>query len=179
MSMLTKLKYGGADIEELIHMYKQFIRGSLEYCSVAWSSSLTAQQSYSLERCQAVALKIILQESFVSYSAALEMSGLQTLEARRSSRSLDFSLKCTKHPENARFFPKNPNLDISIPVRNREHFKVNFGRTQSYTNSAIPYCQRLLNEHFRRLEEEREEEGEEEGEGGGQEGGGEEEGGRG
>jgi hypothetical protein len=56
--MLTKLKYGL--IEELIHMYKQFIRGCLEYCSVAWSSFLTAQQSYSLERCQAVALKTSL-----------------------------------------------------------------------------------------------------------------------
>ena len=106
MSMLTKLKYGGADIEELIHMYKQFIRGSLEYCSVAWSSSLTAQQSYSLERCQAVALKIILQESFVSYSAALEMSGLQTLEARGLVRCLDFCLKCTKHSEMQDFSTK-------------------------------------------------------------------------
>ena len=36
MSMLTKLKCGGADTEELIHMFKQFVRGSLEYCSVSW-----------------------------------------------------------------------------------------------------------------------------------------------
>ena len=173
MSMLTKLKYGGADIEELIHMFKQFVRGSLEYCSVAWGSSLTAQQSYSLERCQATALKLILQESYVSYSAALEMAGLQTLEARRLNRYLDFSLKSIKHSQNNRFLPKNPNLESNLEVRNREIFEVK--------QSAIPFCQRLLNEHFRLLGEDREEEGEEEGEGeGGGEGGGreEEEGGR-
>ena len=60
MSMLTKLKYAGVCIDELIHIYKQYIRGTLEYCSVAFSSSLTMQQAASIERCQAVALRIIL-----------------------------------------------------------------------------------------------------------------------
>ena len=34
-------------------------------------------------------------------------------------------------------------------MRDREKFKVNFARTQQYQNSAIPYCQRLLNKHVR------------------------------
>ena len=110
MSMLTKLKYAGVGIEDLIHIYKQYIRGTLEYCSVAFSSSLTAQQSASLERCQAVALRIILSESYVSYSAALEMCGLDLIESRRLARCLQYSLKCTNHAQNARFSPLNPNL---------------------------------------------------------------------
>ena len=130
MSMLTKLKYAGVCIDELIHMYKQYIRGTLEYCSVAISSSLTVQQSASLERCQAVALRIILNESYVSYSAALEMCGLELLGTRRLARCLEFSLKCIQHPQNARFFPLNPNLSGAQQVRYRERYKVNFSCTK-------------------------------------------------
>ena len=34
-------------------------------------------------------------------------------------------------------------------VRDREEFKVNFARTKQYQDSAIPHCQKLLNEHAR------------------------------
>ena len=34
-------------------------------------------------------------------------------------------------------------------VREREEFVVNFARTKQYQQSAIPACQRLLNNHFR------------------------------
>ena len=148
-------------------MYKQFIRGTLEYCSVAFSSSLTVQQSASLERCQAVALRIILNESYVSYSAALEMCGLDLLETRRLARCLQYSLKCIVHPQNARFFPLNPNLSGEQQVRYRERFKVNFSRTKQYQESTIPFCQRLLNSHDAQQQKEREAlgEGEEEEEG--------------
>ena len=37
---------------DIILNYKQFIRTVLEYCSVAFHSSLTVAQSDSLERCQ-------------------------------------------------------------------------------------------------------------------------------
>ena len=77
------------------------------------------------------------------------MTGLEKLSTRRVARCLDFSLKCTEHAQNSRFFPKNPNLVSSNEVRDREAFKVNFARTKQYQNSAIPYCQKLLNEHVR------------------------------
>ena len=160
ISMLTKLKYAGVCIEDLIHMYKQYIRGTLEYCSVAFSSSLTAQQSASLERCQAVALRIILNESYVSYSAALEMCGLDLLESRRLARCLQYSLKCIDHPQNARFFPLNPNLFGEQQIRNREKYKVNFSRTKQYQESTIPFCQRLLNNYDAEQQKERMEKGE-------------------
>ena len=149
--MLTKLRYAGETIENLIHIYKQFIRSKLEYCMVAMHSSLTAQQANSLERCQAVCLRIILQESYISYEAAMEMTGLSTLFSRRQKRCLDFSLKCIKHKQNSRFFPRNPNIQNEMEIRNREQFVVNFGRTKAYQTSAIPFCQRLLNEHFNQL----------------------------
>ena len=82
VGMLTKLCYAGACTEDLIYIYKQFIRSKLEYCSVVFHSSLTIQQSHSLERCQAVCLRVILMDMYVLYSSALEMSGLSRLSDR-------------------------------------------------------------------------------------------------
>ena len=71
MNMLTKLRYAGLCIEELLHIYKQYIRTTLEYCSVVFHSSLTTQQANSLERCQAVSLRVILQESYIKVHFAM------------------------------------------------------------------------------------------------------------
>ena len=67
VGMLTKLKYAGVSTEDLLHTYKQFVRVMLEYCSVVWHSSLSEQQSRSLERCQSVCLRVILGDNFISY----------------------------------------------------------------------------------------------------------------
>ena len=152
ISMLTKLKYAGVSKENLVLLYKLHIRSCLEYVVVAWHSSLSSQQESSIERCQSVCLRIILQESYISYEAALEMTGLEKLAIRRTQRCIKFSKKCSEHAINKRFFPEN--VQQIIEVRNKEKFKVNFAHTAKYKNSAIPYCQRLLNQ----LEEERREE---------------------
>ena len=148
MSFLTKLRYAGVGRVDLIHNYKQFVRSSLEYCSVAIHSSLTDEQTRSLEHCQAVALRIILQSEYESYEQALLLTGLEKLSARRAARCLDFSLKCIDHDQNRRFFPRNPNIDNAREVREREEFLVNFARTEQYRKSTIPSCQRLLNSYF-------------------------------
>ena len=119
---------------------------------MAWHSSLSSQQESSIERYQSVCLRIILQESYISYEAALEMTGLEKLAIRRTQRCIKFSKKCSEHTINKRFFPQN--VQQIIEVWNKEKFKVNFAHMAKYKNSAIPYCQRLLNQ----LEEERREE---------------------
>ena len=43
---------------------------------------------------------------------------------------------------------RNPNIGSITEVREREEFVVNFARTKQYKESAIPFCQRLLNGHF-------------------------------
>ena len=145
--MLTKLRYVGVQTEDLIDVYKLFIRSIIEYCSVVYHSRLTEEQSNKLKRIQKTCLKIILSEMYVEYESALEMTGLSSLKSRRIRRCLDFSLKSIKHPKNKKMFPasdKNP----LYKMREKEAFKVNFARTTSYKNSTIPYCQRLLNQHF-------------------------------
>ena len=44
MSMLTKLRYVGVSIEDLIEIYVLFIRSITEYCTTAFHSSLTVEQ---------------------------------------------------------------------------------------------------------------------------------------
>ena len=147
LSMITKLKYVGVNTEDLLDIYILFIRSITEYCAVVFHSSLTQQQSDKLEKIQKTCLKVILDDMYINYEAALEMTALQTLHQRRLNRCLDFSLKCVKHPRNTRLFPLNPSTSEHF-LRTREPFQVNFGRTKDYMESAIPFCQRLLNQYF-------------------------------
>ena len=84
---------------------------------------------------------------YMDYESALEMSGLDTLSSRREKRCLDFALKCLKHPRNSRLFPFNTKTHGQAQ-KAKEVVEVNWARTEAYRTSAIPYCQRLLNEHF-------------------------------
>ena len=147
LSMITKLKYVGVKIEDLLDTYILFIRSVTEYCAVVFHSSLTKEQSDKIEKIQKTSLKIILGDWYISYSAALEMCNLETLYERREKRCLDFALKSIKHERNSRIFPLKASKN-EYEVREKEKFHVNFARTSSYQNSAIPYCQRKLNEHF-------------------------------
>ena len=49
MSMLTKLKYVGVKLEDLIDIYVLYIRSITEYCSVAFYSNLTVEESNNLK----------------------------------------------------------------------------------------------------------------------------------
>ena len=147
LSMITKLKYVGVPQKDLIDIYILFIRSVTEYCSASFHSSLTKGQSNKLEKIQKTCLKVILGDHYIDYPSALEVCNLQTLSERRASRCLSFAKKSINHPTNNRLFPKNPNSNIHS-IRKHEPFKVNFARTSEYRKSTIPYCQRLLNEHF-------------------------------
>ena len=145
MSMLTKLKYVGVPILDLVDIYVLYIRSVLEYCSVVWHSTLTEYQSNCIEKVQKVCLKIILGKEYVSYEGALKDCGLQTLVVRREERCLKFALKCLLHPRHASMFPIN--TENERDTRWREHFKVIKARTSSYRDSTIPYLQRMLNSY--------------------------------
>ena len=146
LSMITKLKYVGVKIEDLIDIYILFIRSVTEYCSVAFHSSLTLEQSNKLETIQKTSLKVILGEMYISYSSALEMCGLESLYDRRQKRCIDNALKSVKNSRTRKMFPLNQ-IEHGPNIREKEIFKVNFARTEQYRKSAIPHCQRLLNEY--------------------------------
>ena len=148
LSMITRLKYVGVAMEDLIQVYVLYIRSLTEYCSVVYHSRLTEEQSNKLERIQKTCLKVILNEMYVDYQSELEMTGLDILKKRRLKRCLDFSLKSSIHPRNSKMFPREETNPKHI--RNKEKFVVNFAKTSTYKSSTIPFCQRLLNQHFRK-----------------------------
>ena len=88
-----KLKYLGVSITDLIDVYVKHIRIVLEYRAVVWHSSLTVEQSNTLERVQKTCFKIILGKDYAGYSAALEKVNLCTLFERRETRCLSFVKK--------------------------------------------------------------------------------------
>ena len=95
--------------DDLIDVYKLFIRSLLEYCCVVFHSSLTHENIQDLERIQKTALRVVYGEDYEDYQSALHRSGLETLYSRHESRCLDFALKCVKRPLNSRLsvFTKN------------------------------------------------------------------------
>ena len=123
LSMITKLKYAGVSLEDLLDIYVLFIRSTTEYCAVAFHSSLTIEQNDKLEQIQKICLRVILGDMYTSYSGALEMTGLKLLSERREDRCLEFAKKCIKHPKNSRLFPlkKTAQNDVHC-LRNEEHF---------------------------------------------------------
>ena len=142
VQMLTKLKYAGICRDDLLLIYKLFIRSVIEYCSVAFHTSLTLEQNKTLEGIQATCIKIILGHQYTDYMSALKICDIHSLEERRQQRLLKFSLKCLDDPHNKKMFPKNKK------TIGGEVFKVNFARTTKYMKSTIPQAQRLLNDYF-------------------------------
>ena len=63
MGMLSKLKYVGVPIEDLVEIYCLFIRSTAEYCSAVFATSLTVEQDRKLTNIEKTALRIILQDN--------------------------------------------------------------------------------------------------------------------
>ena len=126
--MLTKLKYVGVKKEDLLNIYFLYIRSLLEY-SLAFNT-----------------LKSSLDQSIWGYEEAFSWSGLDYLSKRREQTCLAFGLKILLHPVHHNMFPVNPETSL-LATRKREHFTVNWAKSESYRQSTIPYIQRKLNEY--------------------------------
>ena len=143
MIILHKLFEFKLPIEEMVNIYVLFIRSVVEYSSVVWNSSITADECSCIERVQKTALRIILNEDYLDYASALQISGLETLKDRRTKLSLNFAKKCLKNERNKDLFPINIK---NINTRPHEKFYVTPARSERLAKSAIPYLQRLLNQ---------------------------------
>ena len=139
MILLQKLYSFKVDVGDLVNIYILYIRSILEQCCVVWSYSITEEDKSDLERVQRVALKIILQDDYVSYEQALEDLNLESLSDRRSSLCLKFAKRAVKHDKANELFPLNED------IKNKDMYKVQFATTSRLRDSAIPQLQRALN----------------------------------
>ena len=144
VSLLCKLKYVGMKKKDLLTIFISFIRSLLEYACVVWHSSLTINQTRSIERVQKVCLKVILGQDYGEYETALEACNLESLEARRVKLCLSFGRKCISHQSHRSIFPES-RQDHEHNLRHQLQYHVNHARTEKYRKSSVPYIQRLMN----------------------------------
>jgi hypothetical protein len=142
MIILKNLFSFNVPIVDLVEIYTLYIRSVVEQCAVVWHSSLKTGEQVDLERVQKVALRVILKENYTSYSEALELTGLETLKARRKKLCLNFAKKCLKSEATRDIFPLN---QTNVDTRRPEKYNVSYARTDRLAKSAIPYMARLLN----------------------------------
>ena len=94
---LKKLKRAGVSREDLLHFFQTVVRPILEYACQAWHTSLTKEQTKSLENIQRRTLQIIVGN--VSYDVACDKLNLSTLADRRASicSTLFRQITCDSH----------------------------------------------------------------------------------
>ena len=145
MELLRRISKFSPSDEDMKNVYILFIRSLLEQSAPVWHSSLTEQDSASLERVQKSAVKLILGNRYIGYKKSLQKLDLQILSERRQELCLNFAKKCVKNPKTSHMFPMNIKKH-QIQTRIPENFKVQYANTERFRKSSIIYMQHLLNE---------------------------------
>ena len=140
---LRHLKKMKIEPERLTAIYCCLLRAQLEYASVVYGTMLTDGQIRELERLQAIALKTIWGWDN-SYEKCLEMSGLATLEDRRTTAIRDFAIKTSMNPRYGNWFPRNESGQHDL--RRQETYKINFARHERLKRAPIYAMRRILND---------------------------------
>ena len=146
MQLLRKVASFTTKREDLLHIYKIFVRPILEQSCTVWSSSLTKDCIAALERVQKGAFKIILGDKYKNYEESLKQLHETDLLTRRNMLSLKFAKKCTRNPKMKHLFPLNKQRSV-MKLRKQEKFKINHIHTERFKRSAIPQMKILLNKY--------------------------------
>ena len=98
MWLLRRLKKFKLEPEILLDYYLKEIRPLVEQGVAIWNSGITKSQVRDLENIQKVALKIILEDSYLSYNVACTIMNISPLEYRRTDLCTNFAIKLYKSP---------------------------------------------------------------------------------
>ena len=146
--MVRRLKQLGASTNDLLDVYFKQIRRVLETAVPAWHSLLTKNERYLIERVQKTALHIILGERYNSYSDALTLFELKTLDERRKEMCVKFARKSAESDKFQNWFAES--TQKKDRPKTRHHTKLKFKpiptRTVRFEKSPIPYLASLLND---------------------------------
>ena len=127
------------NIDDLLHIYKTFIRSRLEFSCTVWDSSLSKNNEYDIERIQKSALKIILKNKYINYENALKIVNLESLHDRRERLCLRFAKKCLKMESFKKLFPvRNNNHDME--KRKAEKFMLSLQTLKDIRNQLFLQC---------------------------------------
>ena len=142
--MIRRLKQIGASQQELLDVYTKPIRSVLEYAAVVWHPGLTVNNSTSIERVQKACLAIILGQSYINYSHALQLASIDRLDTRREGLCLKFARNAIKNPKFQNWFVKDEKVQHTR--RLTKNLKNAYTRTRRFRESTIPYLTELLNQ---------------------------------
>ena len=92
--------------EGLINVYKSLVRPCFDYASVVYHSMFSKSLSEDLEKQQRRILKIVYGFE-ISYRKALEKSGLERLDVRRSALREHFVIKLSRNDRFEEWLPLN------------------------------------------------------------------------
>ena len=142
--IIQRLKNAGASLYDLVDVYNKQVRSILEFGTPVWNPGLTRNEISDIERVQKAFLHILLGQRYVNYEQSLEITGLESLETRRTQLCLKFAKKSANHPKHQHWFklsdPGGPNTR-----REKSKFKPPIFRCNRLKKSPIPYLTNLLN----------------------------------
>ena len=130
----------------MFDVYCKEVRSILELAVPVWHPGLTKKESLDIEGIQKIAMKIILQEGYITYQLACITLGADTLEYRRTKLCLTFATKNIKS-SNSFFTRLNPTVTTRQKSDIVQEYSCNFARFQK---SSLPYMAKLLNENNRK-----------------------------
>ena len=140
---LRRLKGMGANVLDLKDIYIKQVRCILELAVAAWNGALTKRETIDIERVQKTALHVMLGGLYQSYGDAIDLVGLETLDARRQNLCLKFAKKAFKHEKHTNWFVPN---NITVHTRQpHEMFRPVYSKHKRFWKSPISYLTRLLN----------------------------------
>ena len=150
LTILHKAAKFSSNLQDLVVIYKTFIRSKLEQSASVWHSSLSKCNVFDLERVQKSALRVILKEKYKDYKNALLTLNIESLYDRRESICLKFAKKGLKLEQFKKLFPIQKSSHC-MEKRSSNKFIVNSARTERYSRSSIPSMQRILNSYEKDL----------------------------
>ena len=105
MRILHKAAKFTDNFQDLLVIYKTFIRSKLDQSAPVWHSSLSEQNKEDLERVQKSALKIILKDQYIDYESALSRLNIEKLYDRRELLCFKFAKKGLRLSQFRNLFP--------------------------------------------------------------------------
>ena len=137
---IHRLKKMGASRQNLVEMYKLFVRQSLEFASPLWSNALTQQNINKIERIQAQVTDLILGPNKFSYMERLRELDLSDLQRRRNVLANNICKKMIKDDRFKFLFPQRQS-----GTRSKKKYIEPLCKTNRMKHSAIPYFIQMLN----------------------------------
>ena len=131
-------------MNDLLTIYLQYIRPTLEYASPVWFCGLTKLQGKCLEKLQRKAFRIIFTIDYCkarSYSDICELHNIPALLHRLESLSLSFGKSLLESKTHRGWLPPLRNNSL----RNANKLTSIRCRTNRYKCSAIPFLTSILN----------------------------------